>query len=48
MEINVAKDLFLKKLKKAGRESSGDDMERLVKHLDCMPLTITQAAAYIK
>jgi hypothetical protein len=48
MEINVAKNLFLKKLKKAGRETSANDMERLVKHLDCMPLTITQAAAYIK
>jgi hypothetical protein len=48
MEINVAKDLFLKKLKKAGRETSADDMERLIEHLDCMPLAITQAAAYIE
>jgi hypothetical protein len=48
MEINVAKDLFLKKLKKAGRETSANDIERLVKHLDCMPLAITQAAAYIE
>jgi tetratricopeptide (TPR) repeat protein len=48
MEINVATDLFLKKLKKTGRETITIDMERLVKHLDCMPLAITQAAAYIE
>jgi hypothetical protein len=48
MEINVAKDLFLKKLKKVGRETSANEMERLVKHLDYMPLAITQAAAYIE
>ena len=48
MEVNVARDLFLKKLKKAGQETSANDMERLVNHLDCMPLAITQAAAYIE
>ena len=48
MEMNVAQDLLLKKLKRAGGETSTNDMERLVQHLDCMPLAITQAAAYIE
>jgi hypothetical protein len=48
MEINVAIDLFLTKVKKAGRGTSADELEHLVKHLDCMPLAIAQAAAYIE
>jgi hypothetical protein len=48
MEVDVAKSLFSKKLKKGGRETSPDDLVRLVKYLDCMPLAITQAAAYIE
>ena len=42
------KDLFLKKLKKAEREASPDNVERLVEYLDCMPLAVPQAAAYIE
>jgi hypothetical protein len=48
MEVDVARTLFLKKLRKAGQETSPDDVVRLVKYLDCMPLAITQAAAYIE
>jgi hypothetical protein len=48
MEVDVAKSLLLKKLKKSGREASHDNIVRLVKYLDCMPLAITQAAAYIE
>ena len=48
MEVDVVKTLLLKKLKKAGRGASPDDMVRLVKHLVCMPLAVTQAAAYIE
>ena len=48
MEVDVAETLLRKKLKKAGRETSPSDMERLVKYSDCMPLAVTQAAAYIE
>lgn len=48
MEVNVGKDLFLRKLKKAQREAGPNDVKRLVKYLDCMPLAVTQAAAYIE
>ena len=47
MEAEVAKSLLSKKLKKAG-DISSDDMLRLVMYLDCMPLAVTQAAAYIE
>jgi tetratricopeptide (TPR) repeat protein len=48
MEIEVARALALKKLKKGGRGAEARDIDRLVKYLDCMPLAITQAAAYIE
>ena len=48
MEVDVAVTLLLKKLKKAGPQASPDEMARLVKHLDCLPLAVTQAAAYIE
>jgi hypothetical protein len=47
-EVDMAKTLLLKKPKKAGQDVNSDDMVRLVKHLDCMPLAVTQAAAYIE
>jgi hypothetical protein len=47
MEVDVAKELLLKKVKKEGGKSSAEDVVQLVRHLDCMPLAISQAAAYI-
>ncbi|KIW14329.1 hypothetical protein PV08_07111 [Exophiala spinifera] len=49
MAVDVATELFLKKLKKGdgGGKSSVEAVEQLVRHLDCMPLAISQAATYI-
>jgi len=47
MEVDVAKELLLKKVKKGGGKSGADDIVHLVTQLDCMPLAISQAAAYI-
>jgi hypothetical protein len=46
MEVDLAKELLLKKVKKGGGKS-GADIVHLVTQLDCMPLAISQAAAYI-
>jgi hypothetical protein len=41
-------ELQTSRSKKAGQGASPDDMVRLVKYLHCMPLAVTQAAAYIE
>jgi hypothetical protein len=46
MEVDSAKELLFKKLKKR-RRPSVDESEGFVLLLDCMPLAISQAAAYI-
>ena len=47
MEGEVAGVLLMKKLKKSPQNAIPEDVFRLVQQLDCMPLAITQAAAYI-
>ncbi len=47
MEAELAETLLVKKLKKSERGAVLDDVVRLIRHLYCMPLAITQAAAYI-
>ena len=47
MEKNVALSLLQKKLDKPEGNMPADDLVRLVRQLDRMPLAITQAAAYI-
>ena len=47
MEVDVAQALLRRKLKRAERESVSEDGMKLVLELDCIPLAIAQAAAYI-
>jgi len=47
MAVEEAITLLTRKLKRQERGTSRDDLVRLVHQLDCMPLAITQAAAYI-
>ena len=47
MEVDVAQALLSRKLKRAERESVSEDGMKLVQELDCIPLAIAQAAAYI-
>jgi len=47
VELDVAKEPFLRKVKKGGRKLSVKDMVQLVTQLDCVPLAISQATAYI-
>ena len=41
IEVEVAKDLLLKKLKKGGGKSSATDVVQLVRQLDYIPLAIS-------
>ena len=47
MEVDVAQALLRRKLKRAERESVSEEGMKLVQELDCIPLAIAQAAAYI-
>ena len=47
MEVDVAQALLRRKLKRTERESVSEDGMKLVQELDCIPLAIAQAAAYI-
>ena len=47
MEVDVAQALLRRKLKRAERESVSEDGMKLVQELDCIPLAIAHAAAYI-
>ena len=47
MEVHVAQALLRRKLKRAERESVSEDGMKLVQELDCIPLAIAEAAAYI-
>ena len=47
MELDVAQALLRRKLKRAEGESVSEDGMKLVQELDCIPLAIAQAAAYI-
>ena len=47
MEVDVAQALLSRKLKRAERENVSEDGVKLVQELDCIPLAIAQAAAYI-
>ena len=47
MEVEVEAVLLMKKLKKPPQDAIPEEIVYLVRQLDCMPLAITQAAAYI-
>jgi hypothetical protein len=47
MDVEVAAVLLMKKLKKPLQDAILEESVRLVQQLDCMPLAITQTAAYI-
>ena len=47
IEVTVAYTLLTRKLKRAERATVSEDGIKLVRELDCIPLAIAQAAAYI-
>jgi tetratricopeptide (TPR) repeat protein len=47
MDINEAVDLLSKKLKKPEGGCTQNDLVDLARQLDCMPLAVSQAAAYV-
>ncbi|KAK5189805.1 hypothetical protein LTR92_010265 [Exophiala xenobiotica] len=47
MDINEAVDLLSKKLKKLDGGCAPNDLVDLARQLDCMPLAVSQAAAYV-